>query len=164
MADNITLFQEAHPSLESYWRSVILFGRNAASYKFALAKSLLEIAPTGRTEITLEELADPFSRHLCEHIAHSPRQVTSPGSQFLDACRSYNDGTFTHEALLQATVQNGFNNVIDAFHIVNNGALPVQFYTKDYSARSRKIILTDAVFKLQDMVFFDNFAKETESR
>ena len=53
MADNITLFQEAQPSLESYWRSVILFGRNVASYKFALAKSLLEIAPTGRTDITL---------------------------------------------------------------------------------------------------------------
>lgn len=31
------------------------------SYKFALAKSLLEIAPTGRTEITLEALAEPFS-------------------------------------------------------------------------------------------------------
>ena len=51
MADNITLFQETHPSLESYWRSAILFGRNVASYKFALAKSLFEIAPTGRTEI-----------------------------------------------------------------------------------------------------------------
>lgn len=46
MADNITLFQETHPSLESYWRSAILFGRNVASYKFALAKSLFEIAPT----------------------------------------------------------------------------------------------------------------------
>jgi len=164
MADNITLFQEAHPSLDSYWRSVILFGRNAASYKFALAKSLLEIAPTGKTVITLEELADPFSRHLCEHIAHSPRQVTSSGSQFLDACRSYNDGTSTREALLHATVKNGFNNVIDAFHIVNNAALPVQFYTKDYSARSRKIILTDEIFKLQDTAFYNNFAKETESR
>ena len=29
MADSITLFQETQPSLESYWRSVILFGRNA---------------------------------------------------------------------------------------------------------------------------------------
>lgn len=164
MADNITLFQEAHPSLDSYWRSVILFGRNVASYKFALAKSLLEIAPTGKSEITLEELADPFSRHLCEHIAHSPRQVTSPGSGFLDTCRSYNDGTSTHEALLSATVKNGFNNVIDAFHIVNNAALPVQFYTKDYCAHSRRIILTDEIFKLQDTAFYNNFAKETESR
>ncbi|MBN1775777.1 MAG: hypothetical protein JW817_04860 [Clostridiales bacterium] len=60
MADNITLFQESHPSLESYWRSVILFGRNVASYKFALAKSLFEIAPTGRTASrkTLEALTE----------------------------------------------------------------------------------------------------------
>ena len=74
---SIELFQEEYPSLESYWRSIILFGRNVASYKFALAKSLLEIAPTGKTEIYLEELAEPFSRNLCEHIAISPKQVTS---------------------------------------------------------------------------------------
>ncbi len=37
-------FDEVNPSLESYWRSVILFGQNSATYKFALAKSLLELA------------------------------------------------------------------------------------------------------------------------
>jgi hypothetical protein len=164
MADNITLFQETHPSLESYWRSVILFGRNVASYKFALAKSLLEIAPTGRTEITLEALAEPFSRYLCEHIAHSPRQATSRGSAFLYTCRSYNDGLATRDALLHATVKNGFNNVIDAFHIVGNRALPVQFYTKDYTGSARKIILTDEIFRLRDAAFFANFTSEAEAR
>lgn len=29
-------FYEIEPSLENYWRAVILFGRNVASYKFAL--------------------------------------------------------------------------------------------------------------------------------
>ena len=76
MTDGIEEFKEQYPSLDSYWRSIILFGRNVASYKFALAKSLLEIAPTGKTHITLEELSTPFSRHLCEHIAKSDR-VTS---------------------------------------------------------------------------------------
>lgn len=164
MADHITLFQETQPSLESYWRSVILFGRNVASYKFALAKSLLELASTGRTEITLEMLAEPFSRHLCEHIAHSPKQVTSWGSQFLDTCRAYNDGTATRDALLQATVKNGFNNVIDAFHVVNSSELPIRFYTKDYSAPLRKIILTDEIFKLQDAAFSGNLVMEAEAR
>jgi len=164
MADHISLFQETQPSLESYWRSVILFGRNVASYKFALAKSLLEIAPTGRTEISLEALAEPFSRHLCEHIAHSPKQVTSRGSRFLDTCRAYNDGLATRDALLQATVKNGFNNVIDAFHVVGGSELPIQFYTKDYSAPARKIILTDEIFKLQDASFSSNLAMEAEAR
>lgn len=35
-------FYEIEPSLENYWRAVILFGRNVASYKFALAKSLYD--------------------------------------------------------------------------------------------------------------------------
>ena len=134
------------------------------SYKFALAKSLLEIAPTGRTDVTLEALAEPFSRHLCEHIAHSPKQVTSRGSRFLDTCRAYNDGTVTRDELLQTTVQNGFNNVIDAFHIVGGSALPVRFYAKDYSASARKIILTDEIYRLGDAAFPESMSIEAEAR
>ena len=36
-------FIDHNPSLETYWRSIILLGRNVASYKFSLAKTLLEI-------------------------------------------------------------------------------------------------------------------------
>lgn len=134
MVDGIELFKEQYPSLESYWRSIILFGNNVASYKFALAKSLLEIAPTGKTEITLQDLADPFSRHICEHIAHSPRQATSKTSKFLEACRLFNNGELTREALLDTTVRYGFNNVIDAFHTVNGSSVPTPFYIKNYNS------------------------------
>lgn len=41
---SIADFQEEHPSLESYWQSILLFGRNVASYKVALSKALLELA------------------------------------------------------------------------------------------------------------------------
>ena len=37
MSDKVEEFKEQFPSLDSYWRSIILFGRNVASYKFALA-------------------------------------------------------------------------------------------------------------------------------
>ena len=129
MADGIEEFKEQYPSLESYWRSIILFGRNVASYKFALAKSLLEIAPTGKTIITLEELAEPFSRHICEHIANAPKQATSQNSRFLQACKDYNAGKIAYQKLIDTTVSLGFNNVIDAFHVVNSGAIPVECYT-----------------------------------
>ncbi|WP_312174202.1 hypothetical protein [Chryseobacterium sp.] len=33
------IFQENDPSLESQWRSIILFGKNSATYKFAFGKS-----------------------------------------------------------------------------------------------------------------------------
>jgi hypothetical protein len=161
---NIEIFKEVNPTLESYWRSIILFGRNVASYKFALAKSLLEIAPTGQTEITLEELAKPFLTNLCEHIKNAPKQATSSTSQFLEACKGFNEHAVSYEQLIDVTVKKGFNNVIDAFHVVNDGTIPVKFYSKDYSKRNKKIILTDNIFKLQDVTYFGNFMYETESR
>lgn len=36
-------FQENDPSLESQCRSIILFGKNSATYKFTFGKSLLEL-------------------------------------------------------------------------------------------------------------------------
>jgi len=54
------LFTEVQPTLENYWRSIILFGRNVASYKFALGKSRLELSPKGKEIITLDDLAVPF--------------------------------------------------------------------------------------------------------
>jgi hypothetical protein len=35
-ADSVIEFVHSQPSLEDYWRGVILFGRSVASYKFAL--------------------------------------------------------------------------------------------------------------------------------
>ncbi|MDQ1250118.1 MAG: hypothetical protein QG597_4497 [Actinomycetota bacterium] len=48
--------------------SVVLRGRNVASFKFALAKSILTLAESGKTAVSLEELAVPVSGELCSHI------------------------------------------------------------------------------------------------
>ena len=58
----MTSFTETTPTLENFWRSVILFGRNVASYKFALGKSLLELAGQDSDVVSLGELAVPFAR------------------------------------------------------------------------------------------------------
>lgn len=160
----IEVFQEEYPSLDSYWRSIILFGRNVASYKFALAQSLLELTEQQQTEVTLDELAIPFSRHLCEHIVDSPKQATSNSSRFLTACTNFNDGAISHDNLLAITTKLGFNNVIDAFHIVNNGELPVRFFKKNYTGGSKKIILTNEIYKLKEFTNPENFISETEAR
>lgn len=162
--DQIIQFQEQKPTIENYWRSIILFGRNVASYKFALAKSLLELMPEEKTVITLDDLAEPFSRNLCEHIKNEPKQVTSSSSKFLDACRDYNEGMVTKEQLLETTVRLGFNNVIDAFHIVNNEALPELFFEKNYTGPNKKIILTDNMFKIKEILFNEDLYLEAEAR
>ncbi len=164
MADGVEVFKEQYPSLESYWRSIILFGANVASYKFALAKSLLEIAPTGKTSITLRELAEPYSRYLREHLATAPKQATSQSSRFIQACKDYDDGKISYQKMIDTTVSLGFNNVIDAFHVVGKKEIPVSFYEKDYQAGNKRIILKDEVFKLLETPYPENFVNETESR
>ena len=91
-----------------------------ASFKFALAKSILSLAEAGATSASLEELAVPFSHELCAHLQEEHTQSTSGGSRFLDACRHFNAGTLTHDELVTTTALLGFNNVIDAFHVVDS--------------------------------------------
>ena len=64
----MTPFNGCHPTLENCCRSTILFGRNVESYKFALGKSLLDLAEQGSEVVTLEQSAVPFARNSCEHL------------------------------------------------------------------------------------------------
>ena len=64
----MTNFQINDPSLESQWRAIILFGKNSATYKFAFAKSLLELVNNETNRISLKELSEPFSRNILKHL------------------------------------------------------------------------------------------------
>jgi hypothetical protein len=105
----VTDFLSKRPTLDSNWRAVVLFGRNVVSYKFALAKTLLDMAGRADDRVPLEELAVPFARHLCEHLARVDRQATSRSSRFLDACRAFNHGELADDRLVATTARLGFN-------------------------------------------------------
>lgn len=156
-------FYEIEPSRENYWRAVILFGRNTASYKFALANALYDLQPGQQEVITLEQLAEPYARHLCDHLKTHPKQITSAKSTFLDALKQFNDGEISEEAMLAQTVRLGFNNVIDAFHNVHGSELGVRFFL-DERKQSGGIRLTDDFFHLTEHFQFENLREETDAR
>jgi 5-methylcytosine-specific restriction endonuclease McrA len=148
---------------ENYWRAVILFGQNVASYKFALAKSLIELSAKAEDSVRLEDLAQPFSRHIIEHLARAPKQATSSSSRFLDACRKFADGKLSRDQLIGQTAKLGFNNVIDAFHIVNRDEIPIRFFT-DERKSGGGIRITDQLFRLRERLQFGNLPQEVEAR
>lgn len=117
-------FIQHRPRPEDYWRGIVMFGRNVASYKFALGRALLDLRPVPGQLVTLEELAIPFTAHLCEHLRTADKQSTSSGSRYLDACRKANAGELDQETLVATAVRLGFNNVIDAFHVVGRDDAP----------------------------------------
>ena len=141
------LFVDKNPSLETSWRSIILLGRNVASYKFALAKSLLEI-DSNNSEIELEKLAIPFAKNICEHLDKNEKQITSSSSKFLDACKRFNNSQINEDELKNITVRMGFNNVIDAFHIVSREE--TTRFVSDNRTNIKSIILTDDFYILTE--------------
>jgi hypothetical protein len=150
-------------STSQHWRSIVLFGSNVASYKFALAKALLEIAASDRNLISLEELAVPFSRHVCEHLKEVDRQGTFEHSRFLDGCRFFNAGRISANELVELTVLLGFNNVLDAFHNVRSQKVPTQFFVDERTTHGG-IQLTNDMFGLAEAATCMDLIGETESR
>ena len=141
-------FQDATPTPAGDWRHIVRFGRNVASYKFALGRALLNLAAQQQTFVRLEDLSVPYTASICEHLLAEDRQSTSARSRFLDACRSRNRGELDAAQLAEATVQLGFNNVIDAFHISRGGEpTPTRFFTDERATR-HGITLTDHLLEL----------------
>ena len=156
-------FIASDPTLDGYWRGIILFGMNTASYKFALGKSLLHFSQRGQNFITLEELAVPFAQSIADHLKLADRQSTNRTSKFLEACKDYNTGQISDGALIDITTQTGFRYVIDAFHIVNQIESPLRFYVDERKNRSG-IELTEEIFQLQETFQAENFPQELEAR
>jgi hypothetical protein len=160
---NANDFIAATPTTASCWRAIVLFGRNVASYKFALAESLLALPERGSDLVKLEELAGPFAEAVCRHLTNAPKQGTSQSSAFLDACRSFNSGESSKEQLRESTSRLGFVNVIDAFHVVNQGEVPVRFFI-DERGTAGGIRLTDELLSLRSASSTYALSSEIEAR
>ena len=160
----MTTFQVNDPSLESQWRAIILFGKNSATYKFAFAKSLLELVNNETTRISLKELSEPFSRNILNHLKKNDKQGNSKSSTFLNGCRSYLSNKIELPDLLKLTERMGFVNVVDAFQNVNGEVIPNPFYHKNYRDGKKEIIITDELLKLKESFHFQNLEQEVEAR
>ena len=158
---NNGMFIDNKASVETCWRSIVLLGRNTASYKFALAKSLLE-TPTESSLVRLEDLALPFAKNIAEHIKVNDKQAVGNSSKFLDACRQFNVEEIGESELHQQTMRLGFRNVLDAFHNVGNGEVPRFF--EDARKDQGGIILSDQFYQLINSEQKTNLDFEVESR
>lgn len=156
-------FYQADPTLENYWRGVILFGRNAASYKFALAHALYDLQQHKNDLIPLETLAAPFARHLCTHLHHAPKQGTARSSQFLTSCLQFNNDEIDEAHLIEQTMRRGLDCVINAFHKVNHADIDKRFFIDERRA-SKGIRLTDNFYQLTGATQFHNLVQETDAR
>ena len=155
------IFFQNDISNETNWRAIVLQGKNTASYKFALAKALLEI-DTKRAEVSLKELAVPFSLYIASHVSLNPKQSLGNSGKFLSSCADFNLGLIDKNELQSITEKYGFKYVLDAFHNLAGAQVPVSFFHRNHSNKS--IILTDEFYQLAQGPQLKNLGLEVEAR
>lgn len=127
-------------------RSIVLFGGNTASYKFALTRALLDLAAEQRTIVSLTDLAPHFTRHVQAHVQTGMVQGTVPKSTYLDAVSAHLQGSIDLDALHAVTTQHAFRYVLDLYHRLPGGETGVQFYVQE--KRPRRLVLTDQLLSM----------------
>ena len=153
-------FVGKNPSNETCWRAIILQGKNTASYKFALARVLIDTQGSD-TCIKISDLAEPFSRHVTSHLLLNSKQSTAKNDgKFIRACKDFNKNIITKEQLIEITKKEGFKYVLDAFHNISRGEVPSRFFHAD----KQSVTLTDSFYGLINGAQFKNLSNEVEAR
>lgn len=155
-------FIPSTPTVEDCWRGVVLYGRNTASYKFALASALLELNPQSGQLVKLDDLAPLFAKHVARHLIDAPKQITTRDGKFIQACISFNNDSDLNK-LIDTTVAYGFANVIDAFHTVGSTPVAHSFYV-DERKGNKGVRITDEFSRLAEGVQAKNLGQEVEAR
>lgn len=163
MSEPLFHYLSIKPTLENRWRAIILFGRNSASYKFALAHALLDLGGRANDLVMLEELAIPFTRHVCRHLAQSPRQGINASSKFLESCKRHLTGDMDEEILAGTAVRLGFVNVIDAFHNLGGAEDDTRFFI-DERRTHKGIRVTEEFQQLASCASSTDLLREVEAR
>ena len=160
----MSFYNEHDLSADTLWRSLILFGKNTATYKFAFGKTLLDYIDEEKTVLTLEDLAEPFSHYLIQHLRTGYNQGNE--GQFITTLNSHikDPDSTPLEKVIEVTKRDGFKNVVNAFQNVDGGTIPRKFYDGEYKGKNTRIVLTDELLGLRDNIQYENFMDEAEAR
>ena len=149
---------------DSYWRSIVQLGRNSATYKFELGKSLLELQDAENSLITLDELAVPFAKNLAEHLFNCPAQANRPG-RFIKALQDYNVGTGED----MGAIRWGLENIISSlgYQIIRDNPtdLPLKgFKENQLSIPNLEYLSDEDLSTLNDILPWASFVVDSSGR
>jgi len=124
-----------------YWRAIVIYGANVATYKIALAACLIEFAGQGRTQVSMTDLAQAFFQRYRDRLVNGKPQLSNPDRKTVleRVIKAYNAGDLTEAAAIDRVERQGFSDVVPRFHVVNGAPVPLPFYKKISSG----LVLTD---------------------
>ena len=139
---NITSFEN-----EDIWKGIILFGLNAATYKMALAKGLLDFVRQGQSHITWEELSRSFLKQYQDRLksVQSPQQGNPHRMTVMErVVKALDAEAMDFTEALDVIGTKGLDNVIPRFQTIGRDSDIVKDYFYEYEFGNR-LILKDSL-------------------
>ncbi len=125
---------------KDFWKGIILFGLNAATYKMALANVLLDFAQEGKSTVEWYELSQAFLAHYQRRLSqHTMPQQGNPTRLTVmeRVVKQLESGAIDFTAAVEMVGQKGLDNVIRRFQTIgtNNQIVKDRFYAYDFGKR-----------------------------
>jgi len=134
-----------------YWKAIVLYGLNNATYKIALAKTLLELAQRDSTHIGWNVLSEEFLRQYKDRLDQEsamPQQINPTRLTVMERIvMRMNNGSLTETEAVEEVGRDAFNDVIPRFHNLSRDSefAKERFYE---FRQGQEIIIKDSVFEI----------------
>lgn len=135
---------------KDYWKALILYGLNQATYKIALGKTLLSLCTEGQTNVTWEQLSKEFFLQYLQRLSQEdqmPQQATPARQTVMERIvRLHLAGKISLDEAVQEVGANAFGDVIRRFdNLGNDESFKGKFYRFDFG---KELILTDDLHRV----------------
>lgn len=137
---------------KDFWKAIVLYGLNQATYKIALAKTLLDLATKDKEVIEWEVLSRLYLDNYISRLANNPvPQQSNPArktkmERIIDLL---NKKMISYEMAVNQVGLEGFSDVVPRFQTIgtDKSIAKDKFYHFDFG---KKLYLQDSVFKINE--------------
>jgi len=148
-----------------YWKGIVLYGLNSATYKMALGKVLLKFARQGTNSVSWEDLSEGFLQEYQVRLSTNPMpQQVSPSKMTVMERITFSmiSGRLNHENAVEKVGSTAFNDVIPRFQTIGTDKLLAKnlFYEFEFG---KCLILKDTLLHLGEE-YFEELDNELSAR
>tara|TARA_Y100000590_G_C15648936_1_gene988005 strand:- start:611 stop:1618 length:1008 start_codon:yes stop_codon:yes gene_type:complete len=135
-----------------YWKAIILYGLNQATYKIALGKTLLDLAKNNKNEIDWHLLSKVYFDNYLKRLEDSSRpQQSNPARKTVmeRIVKQYQLNKIDYDSAISKVGNEAFHDVIPRFQNIgtDKSIAHEKFY---HFIHGKKLILHDSVFEIHE--------------
>jgi hypothetical protein len=133
-----------------YWKGIVLYGLNQATYKIALGKTIIELTSLGKESIEWTQLSKAYLNNYIARLKKNPfPQQNNPArkTKMERIVDSLERGSIDYSTAISLVETEAFNDVIPRFQTIGTDKEIVgdRFYHFDFG---KKLYLHDSTFKI----------------